>query len=180
MTVTFLLFNSCLTVPSSKIEPVFVTNTSAIRILTPENISTDIDQMMLLSVEAGDSSFSTPVYVFADTTGIYITILNSFGIDMGTLDYNGESVDLECSLFPSNLKPVYLINEFQNAYYESSSIQRNLKKAHLVLEVSGDNQNSTRLIKSGKRVIEEIKLENGNSQITNYLRGYKITLLASE
>ena len=87
---------------------------------------------------------------------------------------------MDCSIFPEKLKAVYLINEFQNAYYKSQSLKQNLEASKLIFEESKKDDTMVRTIKSENKIIEDIVISESSVVISNYLRGYKITLLKSE
>ncbi len=189
-------FVSCATVKHlpGNIDPVFITNTKSVNLLAPENISTLLDSMILLEIKFGSENFSVLSYVQADESGIFITLMNDFGTDMGTLEYDGNSIQLDCQLFPSNIKPEYIVADFQNAFYTAESLTTNLKASRLTFTEetaaadTDDNSNSTvtqdpvtvRKIFSGSKLIEEITIENAKINIKNYLRGYEYNLTVEE
>ena len=137
---------------------------------------------MLMTVRFGEESFSAPVYIIADATGIFITIMNDFGIDMGVLEYDGDSVLLDCAIVPEKLKGEYLINEFQNAFYEFDALKENLagSRVSLVLEQNKEDGSYVRKMYDGKKIIEEVFfLADGKIEINNILRNYKIIFTPS-
>ncbi len=172
---------SCVSVKKiNGLDKVYVTNTKQINILPPSEIEQPIDEVMLLTADMGNQIFTTPVYVSADGEGIYMTILTDFGIEIGSIWYDGFSANMDCSIFPEKLKAVYLINEFQNAYYKSQSLKQNLEASKLIFEESKKDDTMVRTIKSENKIIEDIVISESSVVISNYLRGYKITLLKSE
>lgn len=172
---------SCVSVKKiNGLDKVYVTNTKQINILPPSEIEQPIDEVMLLTADMGNQIFTTPVYVSADEEGIYMTILTDFGIEIGSIWYDGLSANMDCSIFPEKLKAVYLINEFQNAYYKSQSLKQNLEASKLIFEESKKDDTMVRTIKSENKIIEDIVISESSVVISNYLRGYKITLLKSE
>lgn len=175
------LFTSCVSVKKiNGLDKVYVTNTKQINVLPPADIEEPIDEVMLLTADMGNQVFTTPIYVAADESGIYITILTDFGIAIGTIEYDGFSAYMDCPMFPDKLKAVYLINEFQNAYYKKEALQQNLTASKLIFEESEKDDTIVRTIKSGNKIIEDIVITSGSVEISNHLRGYKITLLKSE
>ena len=172
---------SCVSVKKiNGLDKVYVTNTKQINILPPSEIEQPIEEVMLLTADMGNQIFTTPVYVSADEEGIYMTILTDFGIEIGSIWYDGLSANMDCSIFPEKLKAVYLINEFQNAYYKSQSLKQNLEASKLIFEESKKDDTMVRTIKSENKIIEDIVISESSVVISNYLRGYKITLLKSE
>lgn len=182
-----LLFISCISSPKNidlqvqkDLGKVFVTNTKSIYILSPDFLSKPVDKLFLMTFESDSFKFSTPIYVYADKSGIYLTILNNFGIDMGSLNFSDGQIELDSSIFPDKIKPVYLINEFQNAFYQQAALSQNLKNSSLDLQILEEENCQKRIIKSSKKLVEEIEISSSSVVITNHIRAYKITLLESD
>ena len=182
-----LLFISCISTPKNidlqvqkDLGKVFVTNTKSIYILSPDFLSKPVDKLFLMTFESDSFKFSTPIYVYADKSGIYLTILNNFGIDMGSLNFSDGQIELDSSIFPDKIKPVYLINEFQNAFYQQAALSQNLKNSSLDLQILEEENCQKRIIKSSKKLVEEIEISSSSVVITNHIRAYKITLLESD
>ena len=182
-----LLFISCISTPKNidlqvqkDLGKVFVTNTKSIYLLSPDFLSKPVDKLFLMTFESDSFKFSTPIYVYADKSGIYLTILNDFGIDMGSLNFSDGQIELDSSIFPDKIKPVYLINEFQNAFYQQAALSQNLKNSSLDLQIFEEENCQKRIIKSSKKLVEEIEISSSSVVITNHIRAYKITLLESD
>ena len=182
-----LLFISCISTPKNidlqvqkDLGKVFVTNTKSIYLLSPDFLSKPVDKLFLMTFEIDSFKFSTPIYVYADKSGIYLTILNDFGIDMGSLNFSDGQIELDSSIFPDKIKPVYLINEFQNAFYQQAALSQNLKNSSLDLQILEEENYQKRIIKSSKKLVEEIEISSSSVVITNHIRAYKITLLESD
>ena len=182
-----LLFISCISTPKNidlqvqkDLGKVFVTNTKSIYLLSPDFLSKPVDKLFLMTFESDSFKFSTPIYVCADKSGIYLTILNDFGIDMGSLNFSDGQIELDSSIFPDKIKPVYLINEFQNAFYQQAALSQNLKNSSLDLQILEEENCQKRIIKSSKKLVEEIEISSSSVVITNHIRAYKITLLESD
>lgn len=182
-----LLFISCISTPKNidlqvqkDLGKVFVTNTKSIYLLSPDFLSKPVDKLFLMTFESDSFKFSTPIYVYADKSGIYLTILNNFGIDMGSLNFSDGQIELDSSIFPDKIKPVYLINEFQNAFYQQAALSQNLKNSSLDLQILEEENCQKRIIKSSKKLVEEIEISSSSVVITNHIRAYKITLLESD
>lgn len=182
-----LLFISCISTPKNidlqvqkDLGKVFVTNTKSIYLLSPDFLSKPVDKLFLMTFESDSFNFSTPIYVYADKSGIYLTILNNFGIDMGSLNFSDGQIELDSSIFPDKIKPVYLINEFQNAFYQQAALSQNLKNSSLDLQILEEENCQKRIIKSSKKLVEEIEISSSSVVITNHIRAYKITLLESD
>lgn len=182
------LFFSC---ASNKVQtvgnlnPVYVTNTKAVNLLPPSTRAVPVDQVQLLNGRFGTQEFTLITYFQLDSNGIFITLLNDFGTDMGSASYDGNTVQFDSPVFPKNMKAEYIIADIQNAYYDFEELKANFEKSGLIFEENvcgdkGDNPHVTRLIKNNKKVIEEITISEKSIRIQNYLRGYEYNLTQAE
>lgn len=162
-----------------KTEPVYVTNTKKVYLLPPENMAGAVDNIQLLNGSFGDQTFSLLVYFQSDQKGIFMSLLNDFGTDMGNISYDGEKVDYQSSYFPANLKAEYILLDIQNAYYKVESLKSLYEKAGLIFEAEGED-GYLRTIKNGQNLIEEIEITSNSINIKNYLRGYEYNLVKGD
>ncbi len=181
---TSIFLISCSTTKSiqkSEINPVYITNTKKFYLLSPENIQGNIDKVQLLQGSFGDNSFSINSYLQADSNGIFLSLFNDLGSGMGDLNYDGNAVLFESSIFPKKLKAEYIIADLQFAYYKSEALQQALSL--LGLDFSSEtleDGTKVRLIKNKNNIIEEIKQKDGVLTIENKLRNYKYVLTEGE
>ena len=169
------------------LRPVYITNTKKVILLPPAAVGGVFEGLQLLSGSFGDSSFSLMSYSQIDAQGISLSLMNDFGTDMGNVFYDGEQVIFDSAYFPKNLPGEYIVCDIQNAYYDEAALKENYEKAGLEFEVwngSGYNQaagvSETRLIKDGKKLIEEISIIDDTVTIKNFLRGYEYKLTKLE
>lgn len=175
-----LLF-SCASPPSNMHYPVHVTNTAVIDLLPPASMNGTIDGLYSFTMATGKSSFSAMAYLTADDTGVYAALMNDFGIDIANLTYTGEDLTLTSKVLPRQLKAQYLVADLQFALYNEDVLHNVLKDAHLTFEAEegGKEGGKRRTIRKGKKVIEEIEIEEGNIKIKNVLRGYELMAIAA-
>ena len=171
----------------STLRPVYITNTKKVNLLLPAAAGGVFEGLQLLNGSFGNSSFSLMSYSQIDATAISLSLMNDFGADMGNLFYDGDKVIFDSAYFPKNLPGEYIICDIQNAYYDEAALRENYEKAGLQFEVwngSGYNRaagvSETRLIKDGKKLIEEISIKDNTVTIKNYLRGYEYQLTKLE
>ncbi len=162
------------------LSPVYVTNTKTINLLPSQSMEGVENSLQLLNGDFGTQSFSLLVYFEADQSGIFMTLLNDFGTDMGSLSYDGKSVQFESAVFPKNMKAEYIIADIQNAYYKVEDLKENYRAAGLNFEVTTDGNKSIRRVKNGKKVVEEITISGNSIRIQNILRGYEYKLTGEE
>lgn len=174
---TSVMLSSCVTVRKvGNLNKVYVTNTKQINILPPSELVEDIDALVYLSLSFNGSSFGLPTYLQADKECIYISIMNDFGTEMGSLYYDGVSVDMDCAMMPPELKGEYIINDLQYALYNVDSVKRNLALSKLELRVEQNDVVELRKVYSGSNLIETVSIQDHCIVITNHLRGYEYSL----
>lgn len=173
----FGALTGCATVKKTgNLSPVFVTNTKSINLLQPVNMDGAIDNLQLLTGSFGETSFSLLAYFQSDDSGIFLALMNTMGTDMGSLTFDGEYVSFETAVFPAELKPEYIIADIQHAYYKADAVQANLAASKLTFIETTEGKVRIRKILSGKKLIEEIRIDGGRVAIKNYLRGYEYSL----
>jgi hypothetical protein len=161
--------------------PVYVTNTNVIDLLPPQNIDGPLDMLTMLNGKFGDTGFYIQAYIQADENGLFISLMNDFGTDMGSLSYTGDRLAFDSSVFPQSLKPQYIAADIQFTYYAADAVRSVLNQAGLDFDVSKSNGGTeTRKVMHGKKCIEEITKSPGAVKIVNYLRGYEYNLAEAE
>ena len=169
------------------LRPVYVTNKKKVNLLKPEVVWFTFDGIQLLEGSFGDTSFTLLSYTQIDATGINLSLMNDFGTDMGTVSYDGSKVVFDSAYFPKALPGEYIICDIQNAFYDEEYLCMNYESAGLTFEVwkgtgynPTDSVNETRLIRDGKKLIEEISIIEDTVTIKNHLRGYEYKLTKVE
>ena len=169
------------------LRPIYVTNTKKVNLLLPEYAAGVLDELQLLNGSFGSTSFNLLSYTQIDATAINLSLMNDFGTDMGNLFYDGSQVIFDSAYFPKALPGEYIICDIQNAFYDENYLRMNYEAAGLEFEVwngSGYNleagKNERRLIKDGKKLIEEISIIDDTVTIKNHLRGYEYKLTKIE
>ncbi|WP_407427714.1 DUF3261 domain-containing protein [Treponema sp.] len=175
----------------SKFSPVYVTNTSKFALLAPVEMDGMIDSVQRMTAKFGTQSFDFDVYVISDKTQLSMTIFNEFGTTMGSLFYDGTSLDFDSAVFPKNLKAEYIVADFQFCLYEAESVKTALEKIGVDFEtvftdgISGTKYETRTLTKNGNPVSKITKtysvMEDGSVKLQsifydNILRGYSYTL----
>jgi len=163
-----------------KTNPVYVTNTSKVYLLPTQELEENQDCLQLLNGVFGDKNFTLMMYFQADETGIFLTLLNDFGTDMGNLSYDGQEVIFDSAIFPENLKAEYILLDIQNAYYKSQSLKNVYEQVGLNFEEESTDEGKIRRVKNGKKIVEEITINSNSIKINNYLRGYQYNLTKAE
>ncbi|MBQ9630188.1 MAG: DUF3261 domain-containing protein [Treponema sp.] len=175
--VVILFLSSCATTKTlQKKYPVHVTNTRVIDLFLPEHFGKSVDSLYMLQGSFGKSSFYVQALMQSDERGIFISLLNDFGVEMGTLTYTSDELLLDSSMFPKSLKVQYIIIDIQFAFYDITAISSALQKVGLNFVVEKNKGIETRKIMRGKKCIEEITKSGNTIKIINHLRGYEYNL----
>ena len=193
LAVFSLFMISCKSVPVTKsspkitvtgLRPIYVTNTKKVELLLPEYSEGVIEALQLLNGSFGNSSFNLLSYSQIDATGISLSLMNDFGVDMGNVFFDGTKVIFDSAYFPKELPGEYIICDIQNAYYEKEVLEINYKAAGLRFEETklsdSQEQQVIRKIFDGNKLIEEITILENTITIKNFLREYEYNLMGIE
>ena len=150
----------------------YLTDTSRYILLPTGGIGESMDMAQYISASFRDSVFLFASWVKADETAIEITLLNEMGTNIGELSYRGGAIAFSSAVFPSSVKPEYIIADFQLCFYRAPLLEKALRDCGLTMETSAAGRRVTR----GKELIYEIEKNDGKIKLTNYLRGYTYTL----
>ena len=153
-----------------------MTNTRVIDLLLPESFGHSVDSLFMLKGSYKKNSFYVQALMQSDEKGIFISLLNDFGIEMGTLVYTSDELLFDSAVFPKAMKAQYVIIDIQFAFYDVGAITRQLKNVGLDFVVEKSANTEVRKIMKGKKCIEEIVKNGGEVKIVNYLRGYEYNL----
>lgn len=173
-----VFFVSCAS--TSRLNKVYVTNSNKVDLLPTNAISRQIDEYQYFEGIFGEKSFSSLLYLQANQNEINILLLSDFGIEAGSIFYNGETASLESDFFPKNLKCEYIILDLQNAYADFSALKNHYEKYKIDFEENSNSEKTVRKIIKNSKIIEEIKIEQDKITIENHLRNYKYILTKSE
>lgn len=173
-----VFFASCAS--SSSLGKVYVTNFDKVELLPPESISVPVDEYQYFDGNFIGKSFSALLYLQADKNGISILLLNDFGIEAGSIFYDGVTLRLESSFFPENLKCEYIILDLQNVYADLAALKSHYGKYKIDFDENSAPEGKTRTVaKNGER-IEEIQIEKDKITVENFIRNYRYSLVKAE
>lgn len=185
--VILFLFSGCV---SSKVQneepslnPVYVTNSKKIALLPTSDLQENKDVEQILSGKYGNQDFSFLCYLLIDENGIFLSLLNEFGVGLGNLSYDGNAAVFDSAFFPKNLKVEYIIFDLQLAYYSSDALENAFDGIGMkfVSEKNVDEKENmigseTRKVFDGKKLVEQIEINGNEIKIQNFLRNYSYNL----
>ena len=186
---TLLALASCAsTKTETKLNKVYVTNTTKVDLLPVSAIADEIDKYQLFQGTFGDKQMNAQAYVKANQDGIEVVLMNDFGGEVGTISYDGVNATMESSIIPEKMKPEYIILDLQNAYASTEKLKEHYSKYDLefaeiktnITTNNGGIRIAERAIAKDGKVIETITIGNGVITITNLLRGYEYRLTTAE
>jgi hypothetical protein len=172
--ILFLCCCSCTSKSPIREKPlnVYLTGSSSYKLLPPEKIENPLDTAQRVSASWQGRNYFFNAWVKADETGIEMTLLNELGARMGELSYRDGRVSFSSPVFPSLLKPEYIVADFQLCFYSAPALRQALEDCGLSFEYT---ENSRRILQ-GKTVIIEIEKKQNTVSLVNHLRGYAYTL----
>jgi hypothetical protein len=179
--VLFLCLVSCAHFSPSPFSPVYLTDRSAFKLLDPQEIEYPMDNYQHITGTYGKDEFLMDAWVIADDTGIEMTLFNSFGAGMGEAYFRDNQVYFSSQVFPSSLKPEYIIADFQLCFYRIGALTERLKDCGLDFAVitdagNGEKSRELRTVSDGGKIIIEIEKTSSEVKYTNLLRKYSYTL----
>ena len=176
--------NAPLAPQQAPLNPVYVTNRAKVFPLSPDAIESEVEGYQMFSghfsLKKREMDFSSPLYLQADKEGVLIMLLTDFGVEAGTIAYDGEKTTVESNFFPSKMKGEYIILDLQNAYYSADALEAHYKKAGLFFCETATGETKVRTISDKNKIIEQITISPDFIQIKNLLRNYEYRLTMVE
>jgi hypothetical protein len=172
------LFASCAGTVARKpgFEPVYLTDTAAYHLLTPDCIEKTMDMPQQISGRYGTNEFIMEVYVLADENSVTIVLYNSFGAEMARLLFDGRVVNFVSNYFPKSVKPEYIVADFQLVFYTMSELAGELRQGALDITETRTDTFETRRVLLGNEPIIEITKTPTEITYINHIRDYRYTL----
>ena len=161
-----------------KLKKVYVTNRKAVELLPLEFSGEGQDALYELTAVAGGESFSMLLYLQSDKESLSVDFLNSFGTTMGTLFYDGSSVESEIAFMPAKIPPEYLVFDLQLLFYDADAVKACLDNAGIKNSIDGTGNF---VIADGEKQVAVISRDSdSNVTLKNFLRGYEYSLTKAE
>lgn len=155
---------------------VYVTNKKTVNLLSPLYMNGTEDTFYSFRGTFAGETFHCIIYNQSSQDGISLLISNEFGLDMGSLIFAPGELTFTSTFFPRELRPEYIIADFQNASYDERALSENYARAGLSFVVKTLEDTSVRRVISDKDVIEEITVRSDSFVVKNVLRGYSYIL----
>ena len=177
--LTFFMLSGCASLQGvKKLKKVYVTNRKAVELLSPEFAGEGQDALYELTAVAGGESFSMLLYMQSDNDSLSVDFLNSFGTTMGTLFYDGSSVESEIAFMPAKIPPEYLVFDLQLLFYDAAAVKARLENAGLKCSIDGTGNC---IIAEGEKQVVVISGDSDSTvTLKNLLRGYEYSLTKAE
>jgi len=150
----------------------YLTDRARFVLLPPEAIERPMDMAQFISASFMGQSHHFKAWILANETGMDMTLFNDLGASMGDLSYADGVINFSSRVFPRNLRPEYIVADFQLCFYDPVLLRRALEVSGLSLVIEGN----TRRIFEGRNLIIEIERTHYQVRLVNHLRGYSYTL----
>lgn len=165
-----------------KPQKVNITKTRKFSLLPASYIEGELSSFQYLTVKVRGNTFSSPVYIQADKTSLYLSMMNTFGVSIGELTYRDNSITFDSAVLDRRIKAEYLIADVQFCYYDVSLLSSELQKSNLKLTVETKDAGNIEIRRiyngMGRRAkcVEQITKTAGNILIENFYYGYSCEL----
>jgi len=177
--VLLLLLFACKTRDTKDGLYAYLTNTSRFYLLPPEYMEKPMDMAQSISALYNGDEFYFNAWVKAGDGFIEMVLLSEMGAEIGRLVFNGGSISFTSSVFPSRIKPEYIIADFELCFFSAAALLPALKQTGLdfTSEKSGGTE-LRRILEKGKTIVQ---IEKTASSVTfsNELRGYSYTIMGN-
>ena len=177
--VLVLMLSGCASLHGAKkLKKVYVTNRKAVELLPLEFAGEGQEALYELTAVAGGETFSMLLYMQSDNESLSVDFLNSFGTTMGTLFYDGSSVESEIAFMPAKIPPEYLVFDLQLLFYDAAAVKARLENAGLKCSIDGTGNC---IIADGEKQVVVISGDSDSTvTLKNLLRGYEYSLTKAE
>ena len=164
---------------------VYITDTKTVSLLPPECMAGSLAALQLFTGSYGPQTFAFQAYSRADADGISMTLLNEMGITVATLSYTKDGTNFQSAYLPDSIRAEYMLLDFQNAYYDADALRNHYAANGLRFACSQEGGREYRRIYDGRKLIEEITIEENTAagtrlSVQNYLRSYHYELTELE
>ena len=177
------LFASCAT---TKLRPVYVTNTTKVQLLPTDAVKTEIDDYYLFEGVFGDKVFSSLAYLTMNSKETTVVMLSGLGVTLGEIIYDGKICTIDSAVIPDKLKPEYIVLDLQNAFADFGKLKNHYESSGISFAetvscpAEGGEKATVRIISKGKDEIERIEITKKSVLVKNNLRKYEYRLTRSE
>jgi hypothetical protein len=151
---------------------VYLTDNAAFKLLPPSDRERDINQTQRIVGKAGDREFTLNALVETSAERTLIALLGDFGNEIGEVLYEGGAIKARFNAPNAEIKPEYLIADFQLCFYDLEALKDSLATIGLTLRVV-EGENERREILSGDRLLIAIDKTSRGVIYRNLLRGYQ-------
>lgn len=173
-----LMFIGCATLrtPGPLERSIFLDDNRAVFLLDPSVFPDQLDQTQFLEGYHGSDQYSAEVFVQADAQGITQLALTSFGTEIYRYRFTRDQFEFSSGFLPDRADPLYLVLDFQLAYYPAPILAPHLEAAGLTFEETRDESGTTRRILNQDQVLVLIQRRSGQLVFQNLKRNYGFRL----
>jgi hypothetical protein len=174
-----VLLVACSRVVATRPTPIYLGNQAAFELLPPSDRASDLNQTQRIVGKASGREFALNALVEVNAKRIWIAFLSDFGNEIGEVLYERGAIEARFSAPSAEIKPEYLIADFQLCFYDVEALENSLEKIGLTLRVT-NGENERREILNGDRLLIVINKMPRNVVYRNLLRNYQYEITWDE
>jgi hypothetical protein len=166
----------CQTIDPSQgrqVSRVYLTDTRTIELLPPSASGGAFESYQQIEGSYHGQTYYLDAYVQSDGERFVMAAFNALGTKVFEMEQTAGSVRFSASFSPGNMKPEYILADYQLCFFPFEAVRRNLSLAGLAFEEKDDGDARVRTVSSEGRTIIEIRRTAREVRYTNLLRGYQ-------
>lgn len=184
-TVIVFSLQACRTFSKNELPKVYITKSKSVKLLPPSSCSVTEDSSQIFSGTFANNHIDCILYTESTKENLSICILNTLGIEMGSLFFDGQNFEFDSNFFPRSFKAEYILSDFQSVYYDFDDLKENYEKAFLDFVQEKKDDFYTRKIYDKENLLQEIQFtlkENRVHEINvkNYIHGYEYKITEAD
>jgi hypothetical protein len=158
---------------SRQVSPVYLTDTTAVQLLPPSASGGAFESYQQIEGSYRGQTYYLEAFVQSSGERFIMVAFNSFGTKVFEVEHTAGGVRFSASVSPGNMKPEYILADYQLCFFPFEAVRRNLAGAGLTFQEKKDGDVLVRTVSAEGRTIIEIRRTAREVRYVNLLRGYR-------
>ena len=159
--------------PSRQVSRVYLTDSRTVELLPPSASGGAFESFQQIEGSYHGQTYYLDAYVQSDGEHFVMAAFNTLGTKVFEVEQTADSVRFSASIASGNMKPEYILADYQLCFFPFEAVRRNLNAAGLTFEEKEDGSARVRTVSAEGRTIIQIRRTAHEVRYTNLLRGYQ-------